>query len=210
VPSTIVLAPSGQGRRRQPGLRPQPPARRAHSARVKAVDDRQCRMRRSPRPLLTSSQLTARLARGDRGSLTRIRQRSCAAASRRAGVAAALRLARRPHPDAVYSLDPAGRFVSVNAACDDTRATTSDEAARHIVAGSDRGGRCGACPGALLKALGGEAQDYEVTIVPQIWPARRAAGDETSRSSSTASASASTAWPRHHPAAASARPDAAN
>jgi len=122
-------------------------------------------MRRSPRALLTSSQLTARLARGDRGSLTRIRQAFLRSRKQAAGVRQRFDSLVAHNPDAVYSLDPAGRFVSVNAACERYSGYTSDEllgTSSLAVIVPDDAARVQAH---FLKALGGEAQDYEVTIV---------------------------------------------
>src|SRR5947199_9880740 len=75
-------------------------------------------MRSSPRALLTSSQLTARLARADRRSLTRIRQTLLRSRKQAAAVQQRFDSLVAHNPDAVYSLDRAGRFVSVNAACE--------------------------------------------------------------------------------------------
>src|SRR5260370_17836373 len=87
-------------------------------------------MRRSPRALLTSSQLTARLARGDRGSLTRIRQAFLRSRKQAAGVQQRFDSLVAHNPDAVYSLDRAGRVVSVNAACERYSGYTTDELLR--------------------------------------------------------------------------------
>ncbi len=68
------------------------------------------------------------------------------------------------NPDAVYSVDRDGRFVSVNAASERFSGYTSDELVGTSfldVIVPDNAARVQAH---FLKALGGEAQDYEVTI----------------------------------------------
>jgi len=122
-------------------------------------------MRRSPRALLTSSQLTARLARGDRRALTRIRQTLVRSRKQAAGVQQRFDSLVAHNPDAVYSLDRAGRFVSVNAACERYSGYTTDEllgTSSLAVIVPDNAARVQAH---FLKALDGEAQDYEVSIV---------------------------------------------
>src|SRR6266851_7305450 len=122
-------------------------------------------MRRSPHALLASSQLTARLARADRRSLTRIRQTFLRSRRQAASVQQRFDSLVAHNPDAVYSLDRSGRFVSVNAACERYSGYTSDEllgTSSLAVILPDNAARVQAH---FLKALGGEAQDYEVTIV---------------------------------------------
>src|SRR5258708_38506238 len=122
-------------------------------------------MRRSPRALLTSSQLTARLARGDRGSLTRIRRALLRSRKQAAGVRQRFDSLVAHNPDAVYSLDRAGRLTSVNAACERFTGYSADElhgTSLLAVIVPDNAVRVQAH---FLKALGGDAQDYEVTIV---------------------------------------------
>src|SRR5437588_124135 len=121
-------------------------------------------MSRSPRPLPVSTQLTARVASGDRRSLARLRQ--ALRRSRRQAAAVQQRFASlvAHNPDAVYALDRGGRFVSVNAACERFMGYTAEEllgtsSLAMIVADNvDR------VQAHLLKALGGDAQDYEMTI----------------------------------------------
>src|SRR6266568_8027604 len=122
-------------------------------------------MRRSPRALLTSSQLTARLARGERGSLTRIRKALLRSRKQAAGVQQRFDSLVAHNPDAVYSLDRAGRFVSVNAACERYSGYTTEEllgtSSLAVIVPDD----AERVQHHFIKALGGDAQDYEVTIV---------------------------------------------
>src|SRR3989441_1862803 len=122
-------------------------------------------MRHSPRALLTSSQVTARLARGDRGALTRIRKTLLRSRKQADGMRQRFDSLVAHNPDAVYSLDRAGRFVSVNAACERYWGYTADEllgTSSLAVILPDDAERVQAH---FIKALGGDAQDYEVTIV---------------------------------------------
>src|SRR5712692_1046047 len=84
-------------------------------------------MRRSPRPLLTSRQATTRLAGGDRRSLARIRQALVRSRKQAAAVQQRFDSLVAHNPDAVYSLDRAGRFVSANAACERYSGYTTDD-----------------------------------------------------------------------------------
>jgi len=122
-------------------------------------------MRRSPRALLTSSQLTARIARGDRRSLTRVRQTILRSRKQAAGVQQRFDSLVAHNPDAVYSLDRAGRFVSINAACERYSGYRADEllgtSSLAVIVPDD----AARVQEHFLKALAGVAQDYEVAIV---------------------------------------------
>src|SRR6266571_3539248 len=121
-------------------------------------------MTRSPRPLPISRQLTASEASGDRQSLTRIRQ--ALLRSRRQATAVQQRFDSlvAHNPDAVYALDRGGRFVSVNAACERFMGYTAEELvgtswlAMIVADNVDR------VQAHFLKALGGDAQGYEMTM----------------------------------------------
>src|SRR3981081_2377037 len=84
-------------------------------------------MRRFPRPLPISRQLTARLANGDRRSLSAIRQALLRSRRQAAAVQQRFDSLVAHNPDAVYSLDRAGRFVSANAACETFSGYSPDE-----------------------------------------------------------------------------------
>src|SRR5712692_2863995 len=122
-------------------------------------------MRRSPRPLLTSRQLTKRLAGGDRRSLTRIRQTLVRSRKQAAGVQQRFDSLVAHNPDAVYSLDRAGRFVSANAACERYSGYTTDELGGKSSLAVSLPDNAAGVQAHFLKALGGDAQDYDVTIV---------------------------------------------
>src|SRR5260370_42445659 len=109
-------------------------------------------MRRSPRALLTSSQLTARLARGDRGSLTRIRQAFLRSRKQAARVQQRFDSLVAHNPDAVYSLDRAGRLMSVNAACERFTGYSADELHGTALLAGVRPGHRGGVQGHFLKA----------------------------------------------------------
>ncbi|MCA1645375.1 MAG: EAL domain-containing protein, partial [Chloroflexi bacterium] len=112
-----------------------------------------------------STLLRARLAGAQRQPLTRIRRALLRSRKQGASVQQRLDSLVAHNPDAVYSVDRAGRFVSVNAASEMFTGYTADELVGTFLLDVIVPDNAARVQAHFLDALSGHAQDYEVSLV---------------------------------------------